>query len=57
MLRSEDVGPKVVDLALFPDFIDGMRWILVQECTETFHGRRATTTCPSLLAAGLFIDS
>jgi hypothetical protein len=33
MLLSEDVGPEVVNLSLFPDFVDGMRWILVQGST------------------------
>jgi hypothetical protein len=31
--------------------------MLVQDSTGTFPGRRATTTCASLLAVGLFIDS
>jgi hypothetical protein len=57
MLWSEDVGPEVVDLSSFPDFVDGMRRFLVQDNTTTFSGRRATTTYASLLAAGLFIDS
>jgi hypothetical protein len=57
MLWSEDVGPEVVDLPHFPDFISGMRWILVQESTGMSPGQRATTTCALLLAAGLFIDS
>jgi hypothetical protein len=30
MLWSTDAGPEVVDLSLFPDFVDGIRWILVQ---------------------------
>jgi hypothetical protein len=46
---SEDVGLKVVDLSFFSD--------LVQDNTGTSPGRRATSTCGSLLAAGLFIDS
>ena len=54
---SEDVGPKVVDMPFFSDFVDGRRQILVQDSTETFPGRHATATCASLLAAGLFIDS
>jgi hypothetical protein len=29
MLWSEDIGPEVVDLSFFPDFVVGMRWILV----------------------------
>jgi hypothetical protein len=29
ILWSEDVGPEVVDLSLFVDFIDGNRLILV----------------------------
>jgi hypothetical protein len=33
VLWSEDVGPEVVDLSLFPDFIGGMRWFLVQGST------------------------
>jgi hypothetical protein len=28
-LWNEDVGPEVVDLLFFPDFVDGMRKILV----------------------------
>jgi hypothetical protein len=46
-----------VDLSLFPDFIDGIRWLLVQWSARMSPGRRATATCASLLAAGLFIDS
>jgi hypothetical protein len=38
---SEDVGPEVVDLPFFSDFIDGRRQILVQESTRTSLGRRA----------------
>jgi hypothetical protein len=57
VLWSEDVGPEVVDLSLFPDFIGGMRWFLFQGSTGTSPGRHATTTYASLLAAGLFIDS
>jgi hypothetical protein len=57
MLWSEDVGPEVVDLSSFPDFVDGMRRSLVQDSTGTFPDRRATATCASLHAAGLFIDS
>jgi hypothetical protein len=57
MLWSEDVGPEVVDLSSFHDFVDGMRRFLVQDNTTTFSDRRATTTCASLLAASLFIDS
>jgi hypothetical protein len=30
MLWSEDVPPEVVDLSLFPDFVDRMWWVLVQ---------------------------
>jgi hypothetical protein len=56
MLWSEDVGPEVVDLSSFPDFVDVMRRFLVQDSTGTFPGRRATTTYASLLAVGLFID-
>jgi hypothetical protein len=47
----------VVDLSLFPDFIDGMRQILVQDSMVTSLDCRVTTTCASLLAAGLFIGS
>jgi hypothetical protein len=36
---------------------DGRRQILVQDSTGTSPGRRATVTCVSLRAAGLFIDS
>jgi hypothetical protein len=57
MLWSEDVGSEVVDLSLFLDFVNGIRWILAQGCTGTSPGQRATSTCASLLAAGLFIDS
>jgi hypothetical protein len=57
MLWSEDVGLMVVDLSSFPDFVDGMRRFLVQGSTGTLPGRRATGTCASLQAAGLFIDS
>jgi hypothetical protein len=32
-LSSEDVGPKVVDLPFFSDFIDGRRRVLVQDST------------------------
>jgi hypothetical protein len=56
MLWSEEFGPKVEDLALFPDFVDGMWWIWIQDSTGTSPGRRATATCASLFAAGLFID-
>jgi hypothetical protein len=49
MVRSEDVGPKVVDMALFLDFIDMMRWILVQERTgtskSTCHNDMCLTSC------------
>jgi hypothetical protein len=54
---EEDVGPEVADLSLFPDFIAGMRWFLVQGSTGTSPGRRATTTCALLLVAVLFINS
>jgi hypothetical protein len=57
VLWSEDVGPEVMDLSLFPDFIGGMRWFLVQESTGTSPGRCATATCASVLAVGMFIDS
>jgi hypothetical protein len=57
VLWSEDVRPEVLDLLLFPDFIGGMRWFLIQGSTGTSPGRRATTTYASLLAAGLVIDS
>jgi hypothetical protein len=30
VLWSTDVGPEVVDLSLFPDFVEGIRWLLVQ---------------------------
>ena len=54
---SKDVGPEVVDLSFLSDFVDGRRQILVQDSTGTSPGRRATTTCAFLRAAGLFIDS
>jgi hypothetical protein len=38
MLWSENVGPEVVDLSLFPDFVEWIRWILVQGSTGTFPG-------------------
>jgi hypothetical protein len=57
MLSSKEVGSEVVDLSIFPDFVDMMPWILVQDGIGIFPGRRATTTCALLLAAGLFIDS
>jgi hypothetical protein len=57
MLWSEDVGPEVVDLSSFPDFVNGIRRSLVQDSTGTFLDRRATTTCALLHAAGLFINS
>jgi hypothetical protein len=57
MLWSEDVGLEVMDLSFLLDFVKGMQWILVQDSTGTFSGRRATLTCALLLAAGLFIDS
>jgi hypothetical protein len=57
MLWSEDVGPEVVDMPSFLDFVDGMQRFLVQDSTGIFPGRRATGTCVSLLAASLFIDS
>jgi hypothetical protein len=56
-LWSKDVGPEVVDLSFFSDFVDWRRRVLVQDSTETSPGRRATTTCALLRAAGLFIDS
>jgi hypothetical protein len=40
----------VVDLALFPDFIDGMRQILVQDSTGTTPDQRAKVKCALLLA-------
>jgi hypothetical protein len=56
-LWSKDVGPEVVDLSFFSDFVDWRRWVLVQDSMEMSPGRRATTTCDLLRAAGLFIDS
>jgi hypothetical protein len=56
MLWSEDVGPEVVDLSSFPDFVDGIRRLLIQGSMGTFPGRRATMAYASLLAAGQFID-
>jgi hypothetical protein len=55
--RSEDVGDEVVDLSLFPYFVDGMRWFLVQGSTGTSPDRCASSICALLLAAGMFIDS
>jgi hypothetical protein len=46
---------KVVDMSIFTDFVDGRRRI--QDNTWTSSGQCATTTCASLRAAGLFIDS
>jgi hypothetical protein len=54
---SKYVGPEVVDLSFFSGFVDGRCQILVQDSTGTSPGRRATTTCGSLRAACLFIDS
>jgi hypothetical protein len=54
---SKEVGPEVVDLSFFSDFVDGRLQILVQDSTGMFLGRRATSICVSLHAAGLFIDS
>jgi hypothetical protein len=45
VLWSEDVGPEVVDLSLFPDFVGGIWWFLVQGSTGTSPDRRATVTC------------
>jgi hypothetical protein len=42
---------------IFPDFIDRMRRILVQDSTRTSPSRLTITTCASLLAAGQFIES
>lgn len=44
-------------MSFFFDFVDGRRRILVQDSMGTSLGRHATSTCASLLAAGLFIDS
>jgi hypothetical protein len=52
-----DGALEVVDLSFFPDFVDGMRGILGQDSMGTSPGRRTTTTCASLLVAGLFMDS
>jgi hypothetical protein len=38
MIGSEDVGPQVMDLALFPDFTDRMWWILAQDNIGTSPG-------------------
>jgi hypothetical protein len=54
---NKDVGPEVVVLSLFPDIIDRMRWILVQDNTGTSSDQRATTTCALVFAAVLFIKS
>jgi hypothetical protein len=42
LLQSKDVGPEAVDLSFFSDFVDGRRWVLVQDSTETSPGRRMT---------------
>jgi hypothetical protein len=57
MLWSEDVGPEMVDLSLFPDFVDEIHWIFVQDRMRMSSRWPATTICGSMLAAGLFIDS
>jgi hypothetical protein len=54
---SGDVGLEVMDMSFFSDFIDGRRQILIQDSMGTSLGRHATTTCASLLGAGMFIDS
>jgi hypothetical protein len=54
---GEVVDLEVLDLSFFSDFVDGRQHILVQDSTGTSPGRRATTTCASFHAAGLFIDS
>jgi hypothetical protein len=43
-LWIEDVGPEVVDLPFFFEFVDGRRQVLVQESMRTFPGRRATAS-------------
>jgi hypothetical protein len=49
---------KVVDQSFFPDFVNGMRLIWVQDSTKTYPDRRGTMSCVSLLlAVGLFINS
>jgi hypothetical protein len=35
MLWSMDVDPEVVVQSMFPDFVVGMQWILVQDSTGT----------------------
>jgi hypothetical protein len=57
MLWSKEVGLEVVDLSFFPDFIDEIRWILVQDSTGMSPARRAISICVLLLAVSLFIDS
>jgi hypothetical protein len=52
MFWSEDIGPEVVDMSLFPDFVDGMRWILLQARMGMSPGRRAIATCALLVPAG-----
>jgi hypothetical protein len=42
---SEDVGPEVVDLSFFSNFVDGGRRVLAQDSTGTSPSRRATATC------------
>jgi hypothetical protein len=44
-------------MSFFSDFVDGRRQFLVQDSTRTSPSRRAITTCASLRAASLFIDS
>jgi hypothetical protein len=46
-----DVGPEVVDLPFFFDFVDRRRRILVQDNTGMSPNRRATAICASLRAA------
>jgi hypothetical protein len=47
-LESEDVGPEVVDLSLFLDFVNRMQQILIQGSTRIFLGRRTIMTCASM---------
>ena len=51
---SEDLGPEVVDLPFFSDFVDGRQQILVQDSTGTSPVDVPQRHVP---AAGLFIDS
>jgi hypothetical protein len=55
MLWSNEVGPEVVDLSLFRNFVVEMWWTFLQDSTGASVGRCATTTCVLLLAADLSV--